>query len=256
MSRRVMHEFDLHFISGVTRPAQKPAVAAIIKGDDMLTDAEKFAQIKKHLAVMAGLTAEEFTFFKGLSPTVQEAFLDASDGDRAAQVTKAEASDPVIHTASDGTKYRKSDGKAATLAKMLDEALRSAKAQESILKAQKFVTLAKTEFANLGEEKFVVALLEKVEELPDETKAGVTTLLKAQCENFNSATRALGTGGGGHDRAVNKNGKTAAEAYDAGVEKFAVDRKISKGQAYVEFASTKDGQELMKKYDDERNAAQ
>lgn len=60
MSRRVMHEFDLHFISGVTRPAQRPATATIIKGDDtMPTDAEKLA---KFLKAIQGLTTEEFAF--------------------------------------------------------------------------------------------------------------------------------------------------------------------------------------------------
>lgn len=256
MSRRVMHEFDLHFISGVTRPAQRPATATIIKGDDtMPTDAEKLA---KFLKAIQGLTTEEFAFFKSLSPSVQEAFLDSTDADRSAQVTKAEANDPLVYESKrTGIKYRKSDGKAGTLAKDLDDAIAASKSQESVLKMQRLSTLAKTEYANLGEEKFVVALLEKVDEMPEETKTGVTALLKAQCANFDSATRQIGhSGNGSHDRKVGKSGQTAAETYDAAVEKYAVDRKISKAQAYVEFASTKDGQELMKKYDDERANAQ
>lgn len=257
MTVKVMHEFDLHFISGVTRPAQRPATATIIKGDTVMTDAEKLAKIQKQMAALQGLTPQEHLYFKSLSPAVQEAFLDASDADRGAQVAKAEASDPVTYEAKDGTKYRKSDGKAGILAKALDEAVQASKAQESVLKAQRYQTLAKTEYANLGEEKFVVALLEKVDEMPAETQAGVTAILKAKCENFDSAARPIGhSGNGSHDRNVNKSGKTAAEELDAAVEKFATDRKISKGQAYVEFPKTDDGQKLMKKYDDERAAAQ
>lgn len=258
MSVKVMHEFDLHFISGVTRPAQRPATATIIKGDEtMPTDAEKLAKIQKQMAALQGLTPQEHVYFKSLSPAAQEVFLDANDGERASQVAKAEASDPEVYTATDGTKYRKSDGKAATLAKALDDALKSQKSMADLAKAQRYQTLAKTEFVQLGEEKFVVALLEKVDELPAETKDGVTAILKAKCENFDSATRQIGhSGNGSHDRNVGKSGKSAAEEYDTYVEKLATDRKISKGQAYVEAGQTPDGQKLLKKYDDERNAAQ
>jgi hypothetical protein len=143
---------------------------------------DKIAQLEGELQTAKALGAlndAERGHYAGLDAVEKSAFLAMGKTARAEQVTKAADADPVVFKSADGTEYRKSDGKAAELAKSLDDERTArlsevAKREEVELRKRADETLKHMLHANDGH----IALLKAVEGIADETarKAAMATL--------------------------------------------------------------------------------
>jgi len=133
------------------------------------------ATMQRELAVLK-LTPESKSHYDTLDAAGQTAFLAKSATEQADEIAKANASDPVVYTAKDGTAIRKSDGAAALMmAKRLDQQ------DEEMAKLRGDVTSttiekrATEEFPHVAKG-VAVDMLKSVEKLGKDTDAGKAIL--------------------------------------------------------------------------------
>lgn len=134
-------------------------------------------------------------------------FLKADQPERDRIIAKRAEADPVVYTASDGTEYRKSDGRLADFAKRDDERSKEmAKARQEAQDARIEKRIS-AEFPNFGKAKAKAAavLLKAVEAVEDEAlRKECDELLKAAHAALDRFTKMDGHRGGETDPSVVK----------------------------------------------------
>lgn len=185
-------------------------------------------------------TDAEKEYYSTLDDTQKAAFITKSAEDRKAEVTKAQAEDPVVYKSLDGEEFRKSDDpRLVKLAKQADEDRKIAKAETEKRENAEFAKRASEELKHLpGEEVAKIAILKAVDGIKDEeTRKGALALLKANNEAMSKAFETKGTSGSG-------TGNSATEKLDSLAKKYAEDNKVSFAKAYDTVIQTAEGKTL------------
>lgn len=278
--RREMQEFKITELSGVDRPAQAHAKMTIMKRADPLDeedlnkgarnmpdDNKELEGLQKQVAeltakleaatkaqsdaeFLAKMDGKEKAWFETLSDDEKEKARKCSPEERAAMMNKALASDEVVKI--DGVEIRKSAvGDAQfTLLKQTSERMaaieKSAAADREALAKATFEKRAEDEFGHLPGDKVAKgALLKAVNELPEEVRSTLDTMLKAGEKAIVSAFNSIGTRG---DLA-----KKAAGDFSKRVDEIAARDKINKTAALQK--ARKEYPEEFKVYQDLENGA-
>jgi len=165
----------------------------VLKRDNTMEETEKqelLARVAKAES-LAKLNDEQRSFYAGLNTEDQDAFLKSSDEDRQTKVDLSKSDDPVIYKSADGAEYRKSEAKAAELAKRVDAQDAKLKESEQLRKRDAFAKRAESELSNLpGSEDTKIAVLMAVEGID-----GAAELFKAANEGLTKAFERAGTAG-------------------------------------------------------------
>lgn len=242
--RRVITDLDLHFLSGVDRPAQEGATSRTIKNDKgaamaATKTAEQYeaemAELNKRLQraeALAGMSDAEKAFMRGLDPDDRPAFVGKSATERAAVMKKAEDDDPEVYKSQrTGKSYRKSQQDLADMAKRLDEAEEQ---KEEIAKTARTERIAKrvSELPNLSDDEGgLTALVDAVDKMADaKVKKAATAILDAINEQAGSFQRPHGVRKGGNEATdVAK----AKQDFDNVLAEYAKRHNLSTTEAHV-----------------------
>ena len=264
-----------------TEPEGSPEAAPAAKGADNMAEETKeqgldttalkalqdeVAKLTKQgqrQDLILSLPADQRAYHDGLAKAEQDAYLAGTDEERAATITTAKAAaedqDPVVYTSTGGQQYRKSDAPVVVAqARQIDGQQVLIEKMVAKERTADFTKRAETEFAAIpADTDVMVAVLEKIAELPEATRTAAETALKSHAGNMLSVmavhgTDALQTVGAMDASLVNK---AAVEAgvlteQDIELEKRAAERlKLNPAlktfeKAYAEELSTPEGQQL------------
>lgn len=216
---------------------------------DKVAKAEaRVAELEKSLAranALASLSDEQRAHFQGLSEAEQETFLGKSADERGAIVKAAQAADPVVYTANDGTVFRKSDDERfVKMARRADEAeKRSAEALEKAESAT-FEKRAQDELSHCpGEIGVRAAILKAVDGIKDdEQRKGAQAILKAADEALKGAFVKSGARGG--ENVGSGEGSPEDKIEELVAKRRAKDPALTYNKAYVEVLDSPEGQAL------------
>lgn len=227
--------------------------------DDKTTDA-KVKELEDQLETLkaerdaakayAELTDAQKAYHAELDEAAAAEFLKLDAKAREAKVEKAQADDPVVYTAGDGTEYRKSDDeRMIRLAKQADENAKLAKQQAEELEQERLAKRAAEELPNLpGETPVRAALLKAVDGIEDETtRKAAHEALKAGNAALAKALDTRGHGGGGGVQKGDADPDDPSAQLDQKAAELAKAEGISETDAYVKVLETPEGQELYNK---------
>ncbi len=214
-------------------PAEGPLAITVAAADPELP------VLKRRLDV-AEMPAPIRKHFDGLNQTAQDAFIAKSATERQAEVDAIEKGDPIMHTCSDGTVIRKSDGAAVlAMAKRSDtlaaenEELRKGNTAASIEKrAALYPNIAKAT---------VTEMLKSIDTLGADTEAGkaISKSLDVMNKGQSALFKSLGTTEGS-DTGTGGDIRKARESFDSKVTEIAkrdgIGRADAMSKARNEFA--------------------
>lgn len=166
----------------VVNPTDNPMTDTQKAGGNVT--AEQLDKLTKDLAratALAGLNDAQKAHLNSLDAAGQESFLGKSAADRAADMAKSAGDNPVVYTDRDGNSFRKSDDqRLVAAAKRADLAWARSEAMEKRAKTAELEKRAGDELGRYpGSTAAKVALLEKLDELPEAVRAEVSQLVKA-----------------------------------------------------------------------------
>lgn len=171
--------------------------------------------------------------FDSLDDAGKDAFLAKSDTDRASDIAKARDADPIVHTCSDGTTIRKSDGAAVlAMAKRNDQlAADLAKANERA-SGDAIEKRAAEEFPNVAKAT-AVDMLKSVAAVGADTDAGKSILKSLGTMNGqrNSLFKSHGSTDGGEDGGAPEGIAKARGDFTAKVQEIAKRDSCSQADA-------------------------
>jgi hypothetical protein len=143
-------------------------------------------------AVLA-LSADQFTFFKGLGSEAQEQFLSLDSEGRKAEIAKAQEADPVIYTSEDGEVFRKSDDQRLVKAvKQMDDERKRRKQMEE--RERMSGMRKRAEGLRLpGDDEAKFLLVKAVSGLTEDEQEKAFALLNANADRLAKALDTIGT---------------------------------------------------------------
>lgn len=172
----------------------KAEVAELIR-----KEAEEINEKVEVAELVAEMTDAEKSLYKSLSGEAKDEFLFMDSAQRADKVAKAQDSDPVVYTATDGTEYRKSAGEALiSMAKGRDQDRKDLVELQKGRDEDRITKMAEVDLKYLpGELATRVALIKSVESITDETqRTAAMDALKAQNASMMKAMEEFGTSEG------------------------------------------------------------
>lgn len=236
---------------GLGVPAPKVDDQPVIK-ENTAMDEKQLQELQARLAraeAFGELNDAEKAHFKALSPKDQESFLKMSATDRTGELAKADAANPVVYTATDGSVFRKNDDPRTVAAvKRADELEKSLKAEREANESASFAKRAETELKHFaGDVPARAALLKSVASITDEGQR------KQVLEALTAANTALGKSfvPGGHQDGTQggpADATTAEAKLDTLAKKYAADNKVPFEKAYAAVCETDEGRALYSEY--------
>jgi hypothetical protein len=161
---------------------------------------DEMAAMKRKLDVLE-MPAEVRKHYDALPDDAKDTFMAKSADERAADVAKANAEDPVTYVCKDGTEIRKSDGRlAAMLAKRADEQGAELAKLRGETSAATMAKRAANEFPNVAEA-VATSMLKSVAAVGEDTDEGKTVL--ATLKRMNAANGDLFKAAGDPDTDTN-----------------------------------------------------
>lgn len=148
----------------------------------------------ERLGKVVQLSESDRLHFLSLQKEGQDAFLKLERHERAAQVTKALESDPVVYTSPNGTEYRKSaDPAIISAVRQGDEAMAMAKHERSLREGMQLRKRAEDLKTLPGETEVKMAVLKALDGIEDEEiRKKAHTLLEAHAINLAPAFQTVG----------------------------------------------------------------
>lgn len=212
-------------------------------GDPVAVTQEQLDELTKRnerLEQIMKLSPEQRAHFEKLEGDEQDNFLANEDKD--AVLKNLADEDPIVYTAADGTKIRKSAGEhVLRLTKDNDELRKTNAKNDELTKRAGFEKRAAEELGHLtGDDSAKSDLLEAVETIPVEKREAVLAILKSKDAGMATAMSTLGTSDNGNGEGADAETKLTALAKAHG-EKHP---ELSPEQAYVAVLETPEGQEL------------
>jgi len=215
--------------------AEKPAENVVSR--DEFVAVQKRADRAEAIAAMP--TAQR-SYFDGLAGDEdKDAFIAKSAPQRDADVQKSADADPVIHTDSRGTEYRKScDPVTLQLVKDNDELRKSNADNAQFAKRAGFDKQASTILSNAPGGDFRTDLIAAVDTLPKEAQVEVNKILTAANDAFAKAQETLGANDATGEDGQNELETIAKRLQDA-------DPKLTDAKAMVKAMETPEGRSAL-----------
>lgn len=202
--------------------------------------------------IVAGMNDGEREHFASLDETAKREFVAKGADERKAEIDAiakaAEVADPVVYTATDGTKIRKSDGAAMlSLTKRADAADKRAEVAEEKASSADLRKRADDELAYLpGTLDERTAMLKAVDSIEDEDERKAA--LKALKAGNAAMQKAFSTGG--TSAGMGEDDESSAQGrLDSLVKRHADDNKVSEARAYDAVLKTAEGKALYAEMD-------
>lgn len=290
---RRFKSFTIDEVSTVDRPAQEGARIAILKRDNSSSAQEetkmaddlkvaldalqkKYADLQKNfeglevkntslteenefLSKIAALTADERKYCDTLiSHTEKSAFVNKSRTQRATEIDDAEKANPVIFKSESGIEFRKNDDpRYVNMARENDEVKKQLKESAALIADQRYEKRATSELGNVtGDTKHKVMILKAVDGIEgDDDKKEIVKILTAVNNIAKMTFTRIGT------TTVTKDGNTSdyssadQEIANLAAEYQKSNPNVTKEVAEARVLDTPAGQQLYKRYEDERRAA-
>lgn len=213
-------------------PAGSPLAKAAADEVERTSNAKVAKGLQRDVAILK-MDTDTRAHFDSLDDAGKDAFLAKSDADRASDIAKARDADPVVHTCSDGTVIRKSDGAAVlAMAKRNDQlAADLAKANEATT-GNAIEKRAAEEFPNVAKAT-AVDMLKSVAAVGAETDAGKSILKTLGTMNGqrNGLFKSLGSTDGGEDSGAPEGIAKARGDFNAKVQEIAKRDSCSQADA-------------------------
>lgn len=208
--RNIMRSFKLAELSGVTRPAQTPALAVAIKNapentmDPLEIAKAENASLKAQLLRVSKeslLTDAQKAFYATLGEVQKAEWLDKSHAQREIALAEIKKADEVVYTTAAGVEIRKSDGKLAeSMARQIDDMTKASAVQSLALEKAAYVAKAEEILGNLpktvDEKSELVRVVTKFV-TDDKVRTAIFEMLKAANDSFEKEQAEKGTVNGG-----------------------------------------------------------
>lgn len=203
---------------------------------------EELEAENKTLKALSEMTDAEKVHYRKLDDASKAKFIAKSADERKAVIKAADDEDPIVHTCSDGTVFRKSDDpRLVAMAKRADEAETRAAKRDAELRAERLQKRAAEELGKLPQKDGGAAYVLKAIEDGDGTdaeKAAAMEMLKAANEAAAGNYNPVGTSNGGDDDS------DPLAKLDRMANKRAEEKGITFAKAYEQVLLTEEGRAL------------